>query len=114
REAVHALCGPAYGDVRPNGMGFRYDAQGDAIAEYDFTMLSAAACYDGTPHVFVRTYALPKEVEPYGRLPAWLRAFLIDHPSPGVSLIPAGREEAVRKEFERLPRVAPPLPRDSG
>ncbi|MDC3958183.1 hypothetical protein [Polyangium jinanense] len=59
------------------------------------------------------TYDLPADLEPYGRLPTWLRAFLAEHPSTGVSVIPIGREDAARKEFERLPKVAPKLPRDS-
>jgi hypothetical protein len=63
--------------------------------------------------VFVGTYEMPPELEAYGRVPGWLRGFLDEHPSRSVSMIPIGREDAARKELERLPTVAPKLPLDS-
>jgi hypothetical protein len=71
---------------------------------------TAPVCHLGITHVFVGTYELPAELEALGRVPAWLRVYLGENRSGGVSVLPPGREDASRLEFQRLPKIAPALP----
>ena len=113
REVAAKKCGLEMEGIEEAGASFRYDRAGDLLVELGFSAPTATACFGGTVHVFVDTYDLLPELEPYGRLPGWLRGFVGERGAQGVSVIPAGGEAAAREAFERLPRVAPTLPRDS-
>jgi hypothetical protein len=113
RDAVTRGCGTDAGTIAEAGAGFRYDRGGNLLVELGFSAPTATACFGGLVHVFVGTYELLPELEPYGRLPAWLRTHLGARGSPGVSVIPRGGEDGARKAFEQMPKVAPRLPRDS-
>jgi hypothetical protein len=113
RDVVGRGCGTDWGTIEEAGAGFHYDRGGDLVVELGFSSSTATACFGGIVHVFVGTYELLPELEPHGRLPGWLRGFLGERASRSVSVIPLGGEEAARKELERLPEVAPTLPRDS-
>jgi hypothetical protein len=112
-DVIAGQCGGG-DEIQADQAGFHYDQQGNLVVEYGFRAFTASSCFHGIAHVFVGTYDLLPELASQGRLPAWLRAYLKEHPSRSVSVIPIGREVAARKEFERLPRIAPRLPRDSG
>jgi hypothetical protein len=113
RDAVARGCGTDWGTIEEAGAGPRYDRGGNLLVELGFSAPTATACFGGIVHVFVGTYELLPELEAYGRLPGWLRGLLGERGSPGVSVIPRGGEDAAQKAFERLPTVAPRLPRDS-
>jgi hypothetical protein len=112
-DVIARGCGVSADQVEVARAALHYDREGNLVVDYGFTAFTAPVCFGGVPTVLVGTYDLPPGLSAHGRLPGWLRRFLADHPSPGVSVMPVGREGAARKELERLPKVAPRLPRDS-
>ena len=113
RDVLAHGCSSGGDEIRADGAGFHYDQAGRLVVDYDFSSFTAPVCFHGVAHVFVGTYELLPQLEPHGQLPTWLQGYLKEHPSRGVSLIAAGREDAARTELEGLPKVAPELPRDS-
>lgn len=113
KRVMSETCGGDDDEIQSNQMLFHYDRKGDLVVDYDFSQYTSSACFHGIAHVFVGTYDLPAELSAYGKLPGWLRAFITQHPTNGVSVLPLGREDAIRAEFDRLPKTAPKLPRDS-
>ncbi len=114
QRVMGETCGSGDDDeIQSNQTTFHYDRNGDLVVDYDLSQYTSSACFHGIAHIFVGTYDLPPELSAYGKLPAWLRSFIAQHPTDGVSLLPVGHEDAMRTDFDRLPKTAPKLPRDS-
>jgi hypothetical protein len=87
------------------GSSARYDARGVLHGVYDFTMGAPYVCGTGPGHYTVLSSQtsdwIPRELEPWGKLPGWVAAHLAKTGATQAFLISAGRLTAVKAEFKK-------------
>jgi len=87
------------------GSSARYDARGVLHGVYDFTMSAPYVCGTGPGHYSVLSSQtsdwIPRELEPWGKLPGWVAAHLAKTGATQAFMISAGRVQAVKAEFKK-------------
>lgn len=87
------------------GSSARYDARGVLHGVYDFTMSAPYVCGTGPGHYSVLSSQtsdwIPRELEPWGKLPGWVAAHLAKTGATQAFMIAAGRVQAVKAEFKK-------------
>jgi hypothetical protein len=83
----------------------QYDERGVLHGVYDFIMSAPYVCGTGPGHYSVLSSQtsdwIPRELEPWGKLPGWVAAHLARTKATQAFMIPDARVKAVKVEFQK-------------